>query len=267
MRLTIWTAGLAALGPTNAFTLNLFSRQLTCDQYPLGEGLLFNLTELVRLTDAYLPRPTNTSADGDGPDQADEAFNATGASAPGLPVAPAPVFETEVVSNVSTLDALFPQARALFRRKAVRNRRMYPWCTVGKLFSWANETTGECSGAVVGRNLIMTASHCVPWDRGWRMQFVPAYDGESADPRPFGDAWVTRCRGVEVDEVSGVDYAVCRIDKNLGDRVGYSRQLTPWRWWCFFWPGPRSCWRTETSVSCRIRILQPLYPLFTAGSD
>jgi len=30
-----------------------------------------------------------------------------------------------------------------------------------------------------------------------------------------------RCRGVEISEVSRIDYAVCRADRNLGDRAGY----------------------------------------------
>jgi len=83
---------------------------------------------------------------------------------------------------------MFPRATALVRRKALRNHKAYPWCTIGQLFTWANETMGECRGAIVGYSLTTMASHCMPRDRGWRMRFVPAYDGESAGPRPIGDA-------------------------------------------------------------------------------
>ena len=66
----------------------------------------------------------------------------------------------------------------------------WPWCTIGKLFVGQggnfDNPTSFASGVLVGPNLMMTASHAVPWgvDQWW-MRFVPAYrDGAG----PFGSS-------------------------------------------------------------------------------
>jgi protease YdgD len=53
-------------------------------------------------------------------------------------------------------------------REAVDEQR-YPWSSIGKLF---NETGGACSGAVIARDKILTAAHCVYNFRS--RHFIPA---------------------------------------------------------------------------------------------
>ena len=45
----------------------------------------------------------------------------------------------------------------------------YPWSAIGKLF---NEAGGSCTGAIISRDKILTAAHCVYNDRTQR--FLPA---------------------------------------------------------------------------------------------
>jgi V8-like Glu-specific endopeptidase len=71
--------------------------------------------------------------------------------------------------------------------------------TSGKVFFSMNGLNYQCSGTVVnseGGNTVWTAGHCVNqgngsgvWATNW--QFVPAYDDDLADPRPYGTwtAW------------------------------------------------------------------------------
>jgi hypothetical protein len=100
----------------------------------------------------------------------------------------------------------------------------YPWCTIGRV-----ETTRpgaaprHGSGVLVGPNLLLTASHVMPWgSEDASVRFIPAYRG-GVDPR-FGDAYVERYRGVRYDfsgETSGTDYVICRLNTAIGARTGW----------------------------------------------
>jgi hypothetical protein len=123
--------------------------------------------------------------------------------------------------------------------------RSYPWSTIGRVFvgtaptvndsNWMGLWTSSGTGAMVGRNLMVTASHVAPWGRGpgqWWMRFVPAYWGAIVGggfTQPFGGSFVERFTGVQVDEnsVSGRDVAICKLYRPLGDLTGW---LARWRW-------------------------------------
>lgn len=100
----------------------------------------------------------------------------------------------------------------------------YPWCTIGRVFVGINEDyinwTDSGTGVLIGRNIILTASHVAPWDQpSWWMRFVPAYRDGAA---PLGESYVQQFRGYKnSDEVKGSDYIVARLYNPLGDALGW----------------------------------------------
>jgi hypothetical protein len=74
----------------------------------------------------------------------------------------------------------------------------YLYNTIGKIFAGANLNfasplwTG--TGVLVGPDLLLTASHTVPWGQpGWWMRFVPAYEFGN---EPYGSSYVSDARGL-----------------------------------------------------------------------
>ena len=98
----------------------------------------------------------------------------------------------------------------------------YPFCTMGKVFiQRRGQPLQVGSGVLVGPQLLLTASHAMPWgDDDASVRFVPAYkDGN--DPR-FGHAWADEWRGVRnADDVTGLDYVICRLNWRIGDLTGW----------------------------------------------
>lgn len=71
---------------------------------------------------------------------------------------------------------------------------IYPYSAAGKLYFTAPDGAKICSGAVIGKRLVLTAGHCVHAGTGGvagfytNFQFKPAYLGGVPTPAPFG-AW------------------------------------------------------------------------------
>lgn len=102
----------------------------------------------------------------------------------------------------------------------------YPWRVVGRIFVWTNAATPNWSwsgsAALVGKNVILTASHVVPWgnDGNWKALFVPAYYDGASLYGANAASWVTSARGYQ-DHDQGDDMAVMRLAQPLGDWLGY----------------------------------------------
>jgi V8-like Glu-specific endopeptidase len=100
----------------------------------------------------------------------------------------------------------------------------YPWRCIGKIFAWTDPSGGPSwwgTGALVGRNVVVTASHICPWGASrWMMQFVPAsWDGSSS----VGSgvlSYVQSYRGYR-EHGQGDDMAVLKLYTALGDSLGY----------------------------------------------
>jgi len=100
----------------------------------------------------------------------------------------------------------------------------YPWRCVGRIFAWTDPSGGPAwtgTGALVGDNVVLTASHIVPWDADpWMMQFVPAsWDGSSRVGRSV-NSYVRSARGYR-NHSQGDDMAVLQLYEPLGDTLGY----------------------------------------------
>ncbi|EER27938.1 hypothetical protein D8B26_005943 [Coccidioides posadasii str. Silveira] len=114
-------------------------------------------------------------------------------------------------------------------RDQILSLKTYPWNTVGRVSfkRFKGDKGGWCTGTLVGRDLILTASHCFPWGYGddrW-MRFSPGF---ANDTEPYGGSYVSRCRGVKnTFNVTGIDYVVCHLCQPLGEKVGWMGT----RWW------------------------------------
>jgi hypothetical protein len=111
----------------------------------------------------------------------------------------------------------------IFERHENKSLHVWPHCTVGKIWAGANNNyacplwTG--TGVLVGRDLVLTASHTAPWDReGWWMRFAPAY---SEGCEPFGSSYVRDIRGYPVSGTCADDFVICKIYTPLGDACGW----------------------------------------------
>ncbi|ODH48831.1 hypothetical protein GX48_05055 [Paracoccidioides brasiliensis] len=140
-----------------------------------------------------------------------------------------PVLVSWAAENADILSTLDPNNTGLYYRDQVLNLTTYPWNTIGRVsfVRFKGDRGGWCTGSLVGRNLMLTASHCFPWGYGkdrW-MKFAPGY-GNGYEP--YGSSYVSRCRGVQnIFNVTGIDYVICHLCEPLGDRTGWMG--TKWR--------------------------------------
>ena len=98
----------------------------------------------------------------------------------------------------------------------------WPWSAIGKVFiTRRGQQPKVGSGVLVGPRLLLTASHAMPWGTDdSSVRFVPSYRNGN-DPR-FGDAYVENWRGVRnEDDVTGLDYVICKLNWRIGDRTGW----------------------------------------------
>jgi V8-like Glu-specific endopeptidase len=107
-------------------------------------------------------------------------------------------------------------ARQLYRDAS------YPWGCIGLVTNSSGETG---SGVLVGRNIVATAGHLVPWasgNDGW-IKFVP--DDFVGMGSLYGQnvfSFAVEVRGYNTNgNVTGYDWAILKLDQPLGDMIGY----------------------------------------------
>ena len=103
----------------------------------------------------------------------------------------------------------------------------WPWTCIGKVQSGFDTdfdnviTTG--TGVLVGRNVLLTASHVAVWNRGpgkWWMRFFPGYD--IAPKLSLGMSYVEQFRGPgPQSNPNSNDFVVCKLYDPLGDALGF----------------------------------------------
>jgi hypothetical protein len=107
----------------------------------------------------------------------------------------------------------------------------YPWQCIGRIFAWNNpysfNWSWTASGVLVGRNVVLTASHAVPWGANPSMvQFVPAYYNGTSTVGPNVSSFIDAASAYYQEPDPNVDrpawdYAVLRLIDPLGDSLGW----------------------------------------------
>jgi V8-like Glu-specific endopeptidase len=139
-------------------------------------------------------------------------------------------------ANADRLLEINQELDRIVHRDEVINYRDYPFRCCGKLYVGKdlNFTSPIWTGSavLVGNNLLMTASHCAPWDPnsdgampGWWMRFVPSYH---YGQEPYGSSYISDFRGIRnTNNVTGLDYVICRLYSPLGSTCGWLGS----KWW------------------------------------
>lgn len=129
------------------------------------------------------------------------------------------------LSGLSDLGAIKP----LSWEMAQPDMLAWPWCTIGKIDYWTEgrQRPGG-TGFLVGRNLMVTASHVMPWDYSGNcsVRFIPAFTPDRIPP--FGETWVSQWYGHRHDgfwdmafQADAKDYVICRLQDPIGDICGW----------------------------------------------
>jgi V8-like Glu-specific endopeptidase len=100
----------------------------------------------------------------------------------------------------------------------------WPWFLAGRVDVWKFGSYWKGgTGALVGKNLVLTASHMVPWGAGpgnWAMKFTPGFfDGKSTLGASVY-SYTERARGYP-DHDQGDDMAILKLKVPLGNSLGY----------------------------------------------
>ena len=98
-----------------------------------------------------------------------------------------------------------------FENRHLLHDTSYPWGCIGRV----STHDGEGSGVLVGRNIVVTAAHVVPWNDDRPISFNTGHVSE-----PGVSANVVEARGYET-VLTGYDWAILKLDKPLGDMVGF----------------------------------------------
>jgi protease YdgD len=102
------------------------------------------------------------------------------------------------------------------------NAQLPPWRFMGQFTNGAGE---GCTATLIARDVIVTAAHCIHTDNGVQAdgEFEPAGGGASAHATAYlvnRDFNYQRFNTTE--EIAGLDWALLRLDRPLGDRLGHA---------------------------------------------
>lgn len=101
----------------------------------------------------------------------------------------------------------------------------YPWSMVGQISMSAG---GSCTATLIGADVLITAAHCIHGENGQTNaagEFI-ANNGERARITAyFIDPNFDFRRFNTTDQIDGLDWAMLRIDRPLGNDIGYLQVL------------------------------------------
>lgn len=112
--------------------------------------------------------------------------------------------------------------------------RKYPWSAIGRLdwLSASGQVVGHCTGTLIGKDLVLTNSHCVvdtdthqlvPYQIRFRPNLILDYSPDEAfvEEVKFG----TNFSSGQIADPN--DWALLKLDKPLGDKYGYFGWISP----------------------------------------
>ena len=93
----------------------------------------------------------------------------------------------------------------------------FPWSAVGRV---EIDGAGHCTGALVGRDLVLTNAHCI-WVGGQRrdITFAPNYRNGQAPETVRGIGYSSGTANLENNVRA--DWAIIRLERPIGDRYGW----------------------------------------------
>ena len=108
------------------------------------------------------------------------------------------------------------------------NAQQAPWRYMGR---FTNAQDEACTATLIGRDVIVTAAHCIHTDNGVTSGGTFVTESGAIEARAVAYLVSPRFnyrRFNTTDEIDGLDWALIRIDQPLGDRLGYAgvRNLT-----------------------------------------
>jgi V8-like Glu-specific endopeptidase len=99
-----------------------------------------------------------------------------------------------------------------FENRHLLHDTRYPWGCIGRV----STDHGTGSGVLVGRNLVVTAAHVIPWGDLNR----PIFFDTNHAAEPGLTANVVEVRGYDT-VLTGYDWAIMKLDRPLGDELGF----------------------------------------------
>ncbi len=93
----------------------------------------------------------------------------------------------------------------------------YPWSAVGRVLI---DGGGHCTGALIGRDLVLTNAHCI-WGSGQprNITFAPNYrNGQSPETARGTNSWWGTSNP---NQDTRNDWAIIRLERPIGDRYGW----------------------------------------------
>lgn len=144
-------------------------------------------------------------------DGIDPAVGYAGYRPPGVELAYAPLVaprrRAEPMRRINGAVS-YPQT---FENRHLLHDTRYPWRCVGRV----STHDGNGTGVLVGRNLVVTAAHVIPWADHRPISFDTSHVVE-----PGVRANVVEARGYDT-VLTGYDWAILKLDQPLGDQLGF----------------------------------------------